>query len=516
MMRRNVLANAVGQAASIVLSIVSVPLYIHYLGVEAYGLVAFFSSLGAILSVLDLGLGTTANREVARRRPGAAPDGNIRDLVRTLEAVYVAVGAFIALLIIASAGWIITRWITDQHFPPSTLYVALVVFGISLGVRWPVSLYTGVLLGAERQVALNAAVIGVSVIRTAGAILVIALVSRTLLAFLVWYLISNALEVLIMAVLAWSVLPKGNTRPRIVPGLMRGIWRFSASVSGNSLLAAGLKQGDRLLITKLLPLRFLGYYAAANTAGTLLATLARPVATAALPRFTVLLASGEKERLAESYHRLSQSVAIVVAPFAATLIFFAHDILRVWTRSEEIAANGSTTFAVFGFAFLLNALMQVPFALQLAAGITWIAIANNAVSIVVLLPLMYVLIKHFGIAGAGVSWALFNTVYFLLIPHVMHRYVLQGHVKRWILQDNIPFLVAALTIGWGVRLVRDTEGSRVILGISAVAGALLYLVIVFAVSGMVREFVRDLLSRRGRPKLQPASATIGLDNHSKG
>jgi len=56
----------------------------------------------------------------------------------------------------------------------------------------------------------------------------------------------------------------------------------------------------------------------------------------------------------------------------------------------------------------------------------------------------------------------------------------------------------------------------VILGISAVAGALLYLVIVFAVSGMVREFVRDLLSRRGRPKLQPASATIGLDNHSKG
>jgi len=516
MIRRNVVANAVGQACSIALSIVAVPIYIHYLGVEAYGLVAFFASLQAVLSVLDLGLGTTANREVARRLPGGAGSAEIRDLVRTLEAAYVAVGVLLALLIIGSSGWIINEWIADSHFPPSLLNVALVVFAISLGVRWPVSLYTGVLMGAERQVALNGAVVVLSVVRTAGAILVIALVSRTLIGFLVWYLIANALELLVLAALAWSVLPKGPKPPRVVPGMIRGIWRFSASISGNSLLAAGLKQGDRLLITKLLPLRFLGYYAAANTAGTLLSMLARPVATAALPRFTGLIAAGETERLGESYHRLSQSVALVVAPCAATLIFFAEDILRIWTRSQEIAMNGATTFAVLGFAYMLNALMQVPFALQLAAGVTWIAITNNAISIALLLPLMYVLIQNFGIAGAGVSWALFNTVYFLLIPHIMHRSILPGHAKRWFLRDTLPFLFSALLIGAALRLVRDSSAGPVLFVIAALSGSLLYGALVWGFSDMVRIFFRDLRTQRMAARHGVIAATIGLEDVPKG
>lgn len=495
MIRRNVAANAAGQACAAVLGIIAVPVYIHYLGVEAYGLVAFFASLQAILSVLDLGLGTTANREVARGLSGAAPVSDLRNLVRTLEVVYAGVGIFIALLIALSAGWIVDRWITQSHFSSGTLQVALVVFGISLGVRWPVSLYTGVLLGAERQVALNVAVIGVNVVRTVGAIVVIALISPTLLAFLVWYLIANAVELVVMALLAWSVLPAADRPAAPAFGLMQGIWRFSASISGNSLLAAGLKQGDRILITKLLPLRFLGYYAAANAAGTLLSMVARPVATAALPRFTALWTAGDTRQLAQSYHRLSQSVAVMIAPIAATFIFFAHDILRFWTRSAEIATNGATTFAVFGFAFLLNAFMQVPFALQLAAGITWIAISNNAISIALLLPLMYLLIERFGIAGAGVSWALFNTVYFLLIPHVMHKYVLPGNAKRWFLQDTLPFMLSALALGGAVRLVRDSSAGVLVVAITALAAIIVYCALVWKLSAMVREIARDIAQR---------------------
>jgi len=509
MIKRNILANAVGQACSAALSIIAVPLYIHYLGVEAYGLVAFFASLQAILSVLDLGLGTTANREVARRQAGGEKATAIRDLIRTLEAVYAGIGVLIAVLIILASRWIITNWISSAQTPLDTLHLAVIVFAISLGVRWPVSLYTGVLLGAERQVALNAAVIALSVVRTGGAILVIALISPTLLAFLVWYLIANAVEVVVMAALAWSVLPTGDRRARVVPGAIRGIWRFSASISGNSLLAAGLKQGDRLLITRLLPLRFLGYYAAATAAGTWLGMLARPAATAALPRFTALMAAGEDERLADSYHGLSQSVAILVAPFAALFIFFPHDILQAWTRSAEVADHSSFTFAVFGFAYAVNALMQIPFALQLAAGITWIAITNNAISIALLLPLMYVLIQRYGIAGAGVSWALFNVVYFLLIPHVMHRLLLRGHAKKWFLQDNLPFLAGALLIGWGVRAVRESVPRFAFVAVAAITGVVLYALLVWTLSERSRALVRSLLLRR---RMAPVATRISLEH----
>ena len=496
MIRRNVLANAAGQVWVAALGLIAVPLYIHFLGVESYGLVAFFASLQALLSVMDLGLGTTTNREVARRLPHPEKSAETRDLLRTLEAIYVALGAIIAIAIILSASWIIESWIAEARIETSSLRLAIIVFGISLGVRWPAALYTGVLLGAERQVLLNGSIVALSTLRTGGAILVIGLISPTLVAFLVWYLVANAVEVVVMAVLAWSALPAADRPPAIAPRLLRGIWRFSASVSGNSLLAAFLKQSDRLLITKLLPLRFLGYYAAANAAGSGLSLLARPVATAALPRFASLLAAAETARLAESYHRLSQAVAVVVAPVGTILTFFAYDILFVWTQSPEVATNAANTFAVIGFANLLNAMMQVPFALQLAAGITWIAIMNNAISVALLLPLMYVLVQRFGIAGAGVCWAAFNTVYFLLIPHVMHRYVLPGHAKRWFLRDTLPFLACAIPIGAAVRIVQASGAGPVTFSLTAFAGALTYGLLAYALSDVVRSSLRSLRRHR--------------------
>ena len=50
---------------------VFVPVYISYLGIEAYGLIGLFATLQAWLSLLDLGLSPTLNREMARLRGGA-------------------------------------------------------------------------------------------------------------------------------------------------------------------------------------------------------------------------------------------------------------------------------------------------------------------------------------------------------------------------------------------------------------------------------------------------------------
>lgn len=473
-MRRNVLANGVGQVWSGLLALVSIPLYLHFLGVEAYGLVAFFASLQAVLAVLDLGLGTTANREVARRLPDPHAVGEMRDLIRTFEAVYVLVGMAIASAIVLSANWLMESWIRTDVLSPQTVVTAIAVFGISLGVRWPISLYTGVLLGAERQVKLNIAVLAISTARTGGAILVLAFIAPTVLAYLFWFLAITGVELGVMAALAWTTLPSARGRSAIRPRLLQGVWGFSVSVGGNSLLAAFLKQSDRLIITKLLPLAAVGYYSAAHAAAGGLSMLVRPVATAALPRFTALLATDEEERLSSTYHRLSQLVAAVVAPAAAVLICFAYDILLLWTQSADVAANAATTFAVFGYANLLNAMMQLPFALQLAAGITWIALVSNAIAVALLLPLMFGLIERFGIAGAGISWAVFNTAYYLIIPHVMHRYVLPGHMRSWFLRDTLPFMVSALVLGGGVWLLRETGAGVLAVVLAVIVAAVIY------------------------------------------
>ena len=51
---RNAAANYVGQFYVAGISIVVVPLYIKYLGIEAYGLVGVFSMIQAWFQMLDL------------------------------------------------------------------------------------------------------------------------------------------------------------------------------------------------------------------------------------------------------------------------------------------------------------------------------------------------------------------------------------------------------------------------------------------------------------------------------
>src|SRR5690348_7177670 len=99
--RRSVVANFLGQGWSALLGFVLLPIYLRLMGVEAFGLTAFYQTLIVTLNVFDFGFSTTINRQLARSsaRPDAGDDA--RDLVRTMEAAYwcigVALGAAVLL-----------------------------------------------------------------------------------------------------------------------------------------------------------------------------------------------------------------------------------------------------------------------------------------------------------------------------------------------------------------------------------------------------------------------------------
>jgi O-antigen/teichoic acid export membrane protein len=64
--KRNIAANYLGQVWTAVMGLAFVPLYIRYLGMEAYGLIGVFAMLQTWLSLLDFGLTPTLTREMAR------------------------------------------------------------------------------------------------------------------------------------------------------------------------------------------------------------------------------------------------------------------------------------------------------------------------------------------------------------------------------------------------------------------------------------------------------------------
>src|SRR5688500_15681440 len=82
---RNIIANYVSQSYVVAAGIVTLPLYIRYMGAEAYGLVGLFATLQACFSILDVALSPTTARESARFRGGALDARTYRRLIRALE-----------------------------------------------------------------------------------------------------------------------------------------------------------------------------------------------------------------------------------------------------------------------------------------------------------------------------------------------------------------------------------------------------------------------------------------------
>src|ERR1700693_5376812 len=95
----NVLVNFLGRGWGAFLSIAFTPLYIKFLGMEAYGLIGVFITLQALLGILDMGLGTAANREMAVLSAGEGNVPQIRNFVRTLEWIYWGVAICIAIAV---------------------------------------------------------------------------------------------------------------------------------------------------------------------------------------------------------------------------------------------------------------------------------------------------------------------------------------------------------------------------------------------------------------------------------
>ena len=128
-LKKNVVANYLGQGWSGLIGLAFVPLYIKYLGIEAYGLIGIFALLQAWLTLLDMGLTPTLNREMARFTAGAHTPQSIRDLLHSLEIICFGAAVLIGLLIWAVSGWLASDWLRADKLPVETVSQAIAIMG---------------------------------------------------------------------------------------------------------------------------------------------------------------------------------------------------------------------------------------------------------------------------------------------------------------------------------------------------------------------------------------------------
>jgi O-antigen/teichoic acid export membrane protein len=479
-LRRHTFANLLGRGWVALVGLLFVPLYIELLGVEAYGLVGFVATLQVGISLLDVGLATTLNRELARltagetKGPGPGAQDTAqqqRDLVRTLEITYWIAAIAIVALVELAAPAIAGRWLHPERLSTDAVERAIRLIGLTVAFQFPFTLYEGGLLGIGRQVALNVLLVVGATLRFGAVIAVLVFVSPTIEAFFYWQAAVTALQTAAGGWLLWSSLPRASSRARFRRDLLAGVWRFATGMAGISLTAVVLTQMDKVVLSKLLTLSAFGYYTLAAVATGVLYVLFLPLFQAVFPHFSRVVASGDQKALSVLYHRSAQALSVLVLPMATVLALFAHEIMLLWTRSPEAATATRSLVALFAIGTAMHGLMNVPYALQLAAGWTRLALYANLVAIAVLLPALVVLTSRYGAIGAGIVWVALNAGYATIGVAIMHRRLLRGQLARWYGADVGLPLIASLAAAGAVRLAVPAPSSVPAL-FAVVAGAL--------------------------------------------
>lgn len=446
--KHHVLANMSGRLWAALMSFAFVPLYIKLLGVEAYALIGFFTSLLAVFFVLDMGISTTINREFARRGEYADNLVEMRTLLRSLEIVYWGVGLILSLFLVLAAPILARDWLNVASMPIEVVINAIRLMALTIFFRWPVTLYTGALMGLRRHIPLNAVIAVNATLQGGGAVLVLLVVRPSIGAFFLWQTLIAALQIAALAILAWRGIRLAGNRPRFATFILRSILAFSAGVSGITLLSVVLTQLDKVVLSRLLPLETFGYYALATAIANMLNVVAGAVFGGIFPAFSSAVARGATDELRSLYHQYSQFIAVLVIPAVVVVSLFAPELLQLYVGNARITGETEEVLRLLVIANGFLALMQTPLALQLSNGWTRLSLVKNLIAVVVIVPTLILLVSRWGMIGAGITWIALTLGYFLIEVPVMHRRLLSGEKWRWYLIDvGRPVLVSLAVLG---------------------------------------------------------------------
>lgn len=466
----DLVANLTGAAWTTLVQLACIPLYIRFMGIESYGLIGFYLTFQAMLQVLDLGLSPTMNREMARYSVQPEKAAEARDLVRTLELGYWAIGVVVGAALVLASPWVATHWIKAATIPVNSIRKALMLMGVLAVFQWPVSFYQGALMGLGRQVLYNGLVICFSTLSNAGAVLILWRVSPTIPAFFLWLVATNAIKTVLLFVFLWNSLPSASRSPRFDFDRLRTVARFAAGMSGITASSLILTQSDKVILSKVLSLKVFGYYTVAGMFGAGLVMIVGSISNTIYPRFSALVARGDEPALVRLYHGATQLMAVLVLPVAAILAMFSSDILLLWTRNSDVARNAGPIATLLVIGSAVNGLMNVPYSLQLAYGWTSIGLRIAIGLTIVFLPAIWFMATNYGAIGAASMWTALNCVYMAVGIPLTHRRLLKGEELRWFGDIAWPLATVSLIAVIGRGLAAATMAAP--LGIFALLGLL--------------------------------------------
>lgn len=339
------------------------------LGSEGYGLITIYATFQLVLSLLEAGVSTTVNRCVASLADDVDDFIPQRaSILRTFEAFIAAVALTLLLLSPAIGSLARDYWLKGSSISPHEIYWCVVLMVAAIAIRLPSLVYISALLGLQRHTTSNALQIGSALFRTIFAFILLKYYENSIEIYFYVILADSVIYFLSSLVFGWHAIKFPFFSARFDFSIIKNNAGFALFVAINSIITTFSSQIDRIILSFTVKLDTIGNYGAAATLAGGIISLSYPIAIAAFPQFTRLLAQKRTEEARTIFDTLLHITILFLCPLCLGLFFFSGTFVRIYFHNSDAVGEIGVLLSWLSLFALGTSLLPVGTAAAQASG----------------------------------------------------------------------------------------------------------------------------------------------------
>jgi len=261
-------------------------------------------------------------------------------------------------------------------------------------------------------------------------------------------------------------------RARVITLIKYGWWVASASIVGPLLLLF-----DQWMISVLIGVSLLPFYTIPSNLLWRLGMFPNSLTTTLFPAFSAMEAKTQWSRIEHYFVRAHRYLLTALIPMLFVLFVWGGEILRLWIGAP-FAAQATLPLRMLVLGFVIGLLAPVSGALLEAVGRPDILVKLYLVELPVNVLLVWSLTKHYGLAGAALSYTVRTIIETVILWVVVYRIVPFSGVdffRKGLLRPGVA-LIGLGFASYGLRgcSVRDFRQLAATVVILAAYGAYAY------------------------------------------
>lgn len=447
---RELLISYSSQLYAAVLGIVFIPVYLHYIGMEAYGLIGFSLMLQGITQFFDMGLAQTLMRETSQTRVNPALQSLTHALLINGERFFLLLGIILFLLLFIATPWLSKNWLNAEQIDNMTIQYSLLLMIALAIIRWHANFYRSGLLGYGLHNWVNTTGAIIATMRYIGVIPLLAYTKLGIIGLFSYQLLIGLSE----AIWYRQYLYQMSCPSVKVPISPIALWnkhnRTLGALAGASWLWIAMTQMDKLLLSHWLPLEDYGHFTLAISAASVISLLAMPIGQMLQPRLNMLAATSDRMALLRLYSHATQILIALFVTAGSLVAWFAEPLLFFWTGNENHASQSAPILFWYALGNAAAALLTIPFMLQYAIGQLRLHLIGNLWFGLLWLPAIAWAGYTSGGIGTGKIWFVGNILFLLIWTSFVHTRLFPELPKTWLLKNIVLITAPIIAITYGI------------------------------------------------------------------